>query len=81
MFGDPEKGLEYADRAYQLKPEFCRYNVACAYVLAGKTDRALELLEQHARKGAVQKDWLARDSDWEPVRDDPRFNAAQGPAG
>ena len=77
LFGDSEKGLEYADRAYKLKPEFCCYNVACAYVLAGKTDRALELLEQHARKGAVQKDWLARDSDWDAVRDDPRFKAIE----
>jgi adenylate cyclase len=77
MFGEREKGLEYANRAYELSPEFCRYNVACAHVLAGEHDRALELLAEHASKGAVQKDWLARDSDWDAVRNDPRFKAIE----
>lgn len=81
LHGQPDKGIKYADRAYELKPDFARYNVACAYMLAGNTDRALELLEQHARKGNVQKDWLAQDSDWDAVRDDPRFKAIEDLAG
>ncbi len=77
LFGETEKGLEYADRAYKLSPDFVRYNVACTHVLAGKIDHALALLQQHAKKGAVQKDWLAQDSDWDAVRDDPRFKAIE----
>jgi adenylate cyclase len=75
LTGEIEKGLSYADRALALQPSFCRYNVACAYELAGKTDRALELLEEHANSGAVLIDWLLQDSDWDGVRDDPRFQA------
>jgi len=71
--GEIEKGLEEAERAYAIAPNFCRYNVACAHVVAGNIPRALDLLELHARAGAVHADWLAQDSDWEPVRDDPRF--------
>ena len=75
LAGEIDKGLEYADRALALQPSFCRYNVACAYQLAGKTNRALELLEEHANSGAVLIDWLLQDSDWDDVRDDPRFQA------
>jgi adenylate cyclase len=71
--GEGEKGLEYAERAYKINPHVCRYNVACANVLTGNTERALNLLEEHARAGAVHVDWLEKDSDWEAVRDLPRF--------
>jgi adenylate cyclase len=71
--GETEKGLEWAERAYSLSPNVCRYNVACTHILAGKTDRALDLLEEHARAGAVHVDWLVQDSDWDSVRDHPRF--------
>ena len=71
--GQPEKAVEYAERAYAISPEVCRYNVACALAMAGQTDRALDLLEIHARKAAVQLDWLEHDSDWDGVHDDPRF--------
>jgi adenylate cyclase len=73
--GEIEKGLEWADRAYALSPNICRYNTACTNILAGKTDRALDLLEEHAKAGAVQVDWLKQDSDWSSVRDHPRFKA------
>jgi len=73
--GDVEKGLEWADRGYAVSPNVCRYNVACSYVLAGKPDRALDLLEQHAQSGAVNTEWLMKDSDWDAVRDHPRFKA------
>ncbi len=71
--GEKEKGLRWAERAYSINPSVCRYNVACTHVLAGKIDRALDLLEEHARAGAVFADWLEQDSDWDDVRDHPRF--------
>ena len=73
--GDVEKGLESAERAYAINPHVCRYNVACANMIGGKTERALDLLEEHARASAVQLDWLEKDSDWDAVRDHPRFIA------
>lgn len=75
LSGQVDKGLQYANRAYALQPSFCRYNVACAHMLAGKTDRALDLLEEHARSGSVQIDWLLQDGDWKSVHDHPRFKA------
>lgn len=73
--GEFEKGIERASRAYSIAPHLCRYNVACAYILAGKTDLSLDLLEEHAKAGAVHLDWLDKDSDWDKVRDHPRFKA------
>ena len=73
--GETEKGLERAERAYSINPDVCRYNVACSNMVAGNTDRALDLLEEHARAKAVQLDWLENDSDWDAVRDNPRFKA------
>jgi adenylate cyclase len=74
MSGQTEKGVQYAERAYSISPEVCRYNIACAMALAGETDRALELLEIHARKGAVLLDWLEHDNDWDGLRNEPRFD-------
>ena len=51
------------------------YNVACFYTHAGDTDRALELLESAVEKGWGDKAWLETDSDLDPLRDIPRFQA------
>ena len=60
---------------YSINPHVCRYNVACTFMLAGKTERALDLLEEHARLDAIHADWLEQDSDWDAARDNPRFKA------
>ena len=73
--GEIEKGLEWAERAYAIKPAVCRYNVACANMIAGNKERAFELLEMHARAGAVDVAWISNDSDWDDVRDDAEFQA------
>ena len=44
-------------------------------MIAGKTERALDLLEEHAKTGGVHVDWLEADSDWDAVRDHPRYKA------
>ncbi|TDJ11424.1 MAG: hypothetical protein E2O64_03495 [Gammaproteobacteria bacterium] len=73
--GDIDKGLEWAERAYAINIDLCGYNVACAFVLAGKTERALDILEECRRSHIMHKDWLEHDSDWDTVRDHPRFKA------
>jgi len=73
--GEIEKGLKRAEQAYAMNPSLCRYNVACTHMLAGQTERALELLEVHARAGKVLLDWLEKDSDWDKARDHPRYKA------
>jgi hypothetical protein len=44
-------------------------------MLAGEIERALDLLEIHARAGAINVDWVAQDSDWKAACDHPRFKA------
>lgn len=73
--GQVDKGVQWAERAYRINPHVCRYNVACALLLAGKTDRALDVLEEHEREGGLQLAWLEHDSDMDSVRDNPRFQA------
>jgi tetratricopeptide (TPR) repeat protein len=52
------------------------YNAACAYILAGRPDTAITLLEECLlHPGAEQLDarWLKADPDLEPIRQSPRF--------
>jgi adenylate cyclase len=51
------------------------YNIACFFSVKGDTDRAIELLEDAVQKGWGDKAWLETDSDLDPVRKDPRFQA------
>jgi adenylate cyclase len=73
--GEMEKGVAWAERAYAINPSVCAYNVACTFSMAGQHERALEVLEEHVRTGAVQLDWLVQDSDMDPLREYPRFQA------
>jgi len=75
FLGETTEGIEIAEKAYSINPGVCRYNVACAFILTGDTERALDLLEEHARARAIQVDWLMQDADWDSVRDHPRFKA------
>lgn len=75
FLGETEKGLELAKRAYQVNPKFCGYNVACAFMKAGQTDKALDYLEEQIRMRGVDHAWLAHDTDWQSVREHPRFKA------
>ncbi|HKJ17189.1 MAG TPA: tetratricopeptide repeat protein [Xanthomonadales bacterium] len=73
--GEIEKGLELAERAYNINPKYCGYNVACAFMLAGRTEAALDYLDEHSRLRSLDSAWIEHDSDWDEVRDHPRFKA------
>jgi adenylate cyclase len=75
LVGDVDQGLEWAERAYALNSRVCAYNVACAHALAGDGERALDLLESDAASTAVYRNWLEHDSDWDSLREHPRFKA------
>ncbi len=50
------------------------YNSACAYAKLGNHDEALDLLERVLKHGArTFRDWIAHDSDMDPLRNNPRF--------
>ena len=76
--GQTEEGLARADRAISLAPNDLSvlHNAACSYAHAGQTERALELMEKRLEMGGTMyREWLENDTDFDSVRDDPRFHA------
>ena len=63
---------EYPDDAGIL------YNLACAESLLGKTDEALEHVRQAVEGQERFRDAAKRDSDFDPIRDEPRFEELVG---
>jgi len=78
--GEMERALELANRAFGLGPNnpSVLYNLACFYSLAGDVEKSLECLEKSANVGAASREWVDHDSDFDPIRDDPRFQALVG---
>jgi len=77
QLGERERGLEWAKRGFGIDPEDSSvlYNVACVYTLVGRLDDAIGCLEKAVQNGFGHKEWLENDSDLEPLRGDPRFEA------
>jgi len=77
--GETERAKEWAERALLLDPDNLnlRYNFACTLVLElHEFDAALDLLEpvfERVRLDAVN--WAKADSDFDAIRDHPRFKA------
>jgi beta-lactamase regulating signal transducer with metallopeptidase domain/Flp pilus assembly protein TadD len=55
------------------REETALYNEACAYALMGDANRAIPTLQQALRAGWDDVDKIAEDSDFDPIRSDPRF--------
>jgi hypothetical protein len=53
------------------------YNVACTYSMLGKADDALSCLERSIDRGFGHREWIDYDSDFNSIRDLPRFKAIQ----
>ncbi len=75
--GDRERALAWAERVHDMAPEepVHYYNLACLYATLGDGDRALAALEKLAGSGQGRRDWLEHDTDLDPLREDPRFQA------
>jgi non-specific serine/threonine protein kinase len=75
--GQTEKGLRWAERAVQMAPEepMLLYNVGCIYSLAGRIDEAIECLDRAVTHGLTQSDWFEHDSNLDPLREHPEFEA------
>lgn len=74
--GQYDRAREWITRAMAIDPEDAAtlYNCACAYGKLGDVDKALDLLEQVLERGSSNyRDWIAHDSDMDPLRNDPRF--------
>jgi hypothetical protein len=52
-----------------------QFNLACYLSLAGKTARAIEHLKLAIALDPTYKKMMVTESDFDPIRDDPRFQA------
>jgi len=94
----PQGQAEMAHRLFgvaaELDPlnEEALYDLACARAVDGRLTAALDALEQAVKAGFRDFEWMAEDSDLDPLRSDPRFDritqgksrkaaAASAPAG
>ena len=75
--GERERGLAWADRALALDPDeaMLLYNIACIKSMALAREEALDCLERSVRAGLTLRGWVLHDTDLDPIRDDPRFEA------
>ncbi|HEY3105937.1 MAG TPA: hypothetical protein VGJ49_03975 [Gaiellaceae bacterium] len=75
--GEPERGIdifvEALDR-HRDNPNVL-YNLACYESLAGRRDDAIRHLIEAVEHDPRTKDWAQSDSDFDAIRDDPRFPA------
>jgi serine/threonine protein kinase/Tfp pilus assembly protein PilF len=75
LLGDREKAQQWAERAMAIDPtdSTVLYSVACMHALAGEADEALTHLELSVKNGFAHREWAEKDSDFDSLRDDPRF--------
>src|SRR6476646_576087 len=74
--GEKDRAREWTARALAIDPEdlVAQYNAACNYSLLGDVDAALDMLEQCLPKlGHEKVQWAKYDSDFDPLRDHPRY--------
>lgn len=76
--GDEEEGLEWGKRALALDPEDPRvlYNLACLHCRNKRGEEAVDYFERAIEAGYASREWIGKDSDLDPIRDHPRFQAA-----
>jgi non-specific serine/threonine protein kinase len=77
VLGDRERSLEWARAAIAQEPDepMVLYNVGCIFSLAGETEKALNVLERAVDRGLTQRGWFEHDSNLDPLRSQPRFQA------
>jgi serine/threonine protein kinase/Flp pilus assembly protein TadD len=73
--GEAAKAKDWANQALAISPGDATvlYNVACIYATSGEADQAISLLEKAVGLGFGHRSWIANDSDFESLRQHPRF--------
>jgi len=74
--GQNDRAKEWLDRALTTDPDdvLTQYNVACAYTALGDHEAAFDLLERLLPNANHEtKAWIKYDSDFDPLRDQPRY--------
>jgi adenylate cyclase len=73
--GQTERAVEWAERALALHPDdmSALINGACLHACLGHKERALDLLEVALTRHWAKRDWIEHDTDYDSLRDEPRF--------
>jgi quercetin dioxygenase-like cupin family protein len=79
--GRYDEARQMLTEALEERPESPQilYNLACAEALSGETEPALEHLNAAVARDAVFRGHAQDETDFESIRDDPRFPAAESP--
>jgi adenylate cyclase len=70
------QALRWAARALLIAPDdpLTQYNIACVYALVAEHEQAIDLLERwSANTNQATRKWLVNDSDFDDIRQHPRF--------
>jgi adenylate cyclase len=74
--GERDRAREWISRALAIDPDdpLTQYNLACGYTTLGDIDAAFDLLERSLpRAGPELAQWVKHDSDFDPLRNHPRY--------
>jgi tetratricopeptide (TPR) repeat protein len=75
--GRIDRAVQSIEQALETEPEdaLLHYNLACYLSLAGEKDRALEHLAKAFEYDPAYRDMIAAETDFDPIRSDPGFQA------
>lgn len=75
--GDLQAAIDDLEQALQLQPRqpLILYNLACYWSLLGNVDRCCDCMQQALDLDDRLRVYVDNESDFDPVRDDPRFQS------
>jgi adenylate cyclase len=73
--GMRQEAFEWIETAMKINPVDASVllNATCVYARAGEKDKALDFFEKAVNNGFGNKNWITHDSDYDSLRDEPRF--------
>jgi adenylate cyclase len=73
--GDIESAIEWIEKALAIAPDDVGvlHNSGCFFAAHGDIERALECFEKRLAQGDIYQDWIDNDSDFDSIREHPRF--------
>ena len=75
--GNHPEAVRLFEQAGRVRPDDIGvlHNAGCFYAATGDVERALDLFERRLELGDIYQEWIDNDSDFDSIRDDPRFLA------
>jgi len=76
--GELKEALLWVEKAVSIDPNETAvlYNATCIYAMLGMEDKALDYFERTIASGYASLEWIENDTDLDPIRAHPRFQAA-----